>query len=157
MIAPGVTIDAIVPPAIVQPAPAAAPAAGAVLGRLVIPRLGLSVTFRHGVGAPVLAQGPGHYPGTSLPGGGGTIAIAGHRVTHTRPFLRLNRLRKGDRVVLVLRGRRYRYRVFTMRIVPPHQVWPLRSRGGEQLVLTACHPPTTDVLRLVVFARRSAG
>ena len=155
MIAPGVTIDAIVPPAIVQPAPAAAPAAGAVLGRVVIPRLGLSVLFRHGVGAPVLARGPGHYPGTSLPGRGGTIAIAGHRVTHTHPFLRLNRLRKGDRVVLVLRGGRYRYRVFTMRIVPPHQVWPLRSRGGEQLVLTACHPPRTDAFRLVVFARRS--
>lgn len=156
MIAPGITITPIVPPAIIRPAPAASLAAGAVLGRVVIPRLGLAVPFRHGVGAPVLAKGPGHYPGTALPGDGGTIGLAGHRVTHTRPFLRLNRLRKGDAIILVLRGRRHAYRVFTMRIVPPHQVWPLAGRGGEQLVLTACHPPRTDALRLVVFARRAA-
>lgn len=143
-----------IPPAIaVRVAPAARPAAGATLGRLVIPRLGLDVTFRQGVGPAVLALGPGHYPTTSLPGGGGTIAIAAHRVTHTRPFLRLNTLRKGDRIVLIT-SRRYVYRVFGMRIVPPNQVWPLRPHAFEQLVLTACHPPRTDRLRLVVFARR---
>jgi sortase (surface protein transpeptidase) len=84
VIATGVTIDATVPPAIVRPAPAATPAAGAILGRVAIPRLDLSAGFRHGVGSAVLAKGPGHYPGTSLPGAGGTVALAGHRVTHTR-------------------------------------------------------------------------
>jgi sortase A len=103
----------------------------------------------------VLDRGPGHYPGTSLPGRGGTVGIAGHRVTHTRPFLRINQLRRGERIVLTRLGRRHVYRVFTMRIVAPTQVWPVRRRPSvETLVLTACHPPRTDLRRLVVFAAR---
>ncbi len=145
----------VTPPAISRPAPAAQPAAGAVLGRLIIPRLGLNVLVRQGTSAAVLALGPGHYPSTSLPGRGGTIAVAGHRVTHTHPFLRLNSLRKNDLIVFVTR-RRYMYRVFMMRILPPHQVWPLQRRSTEQVVLTACHPPRTARSRIVVFAERVA-
>jgi sortase A len=140
-------------PVMSRPAPAAHLAAGAVLGRLIIPRLGLNVVVRQGTSASVLATGPGHYPGTSLPGQGGTIAVAGHRVTHTRPFLQLNRLRKNDTIVFETRTR-YVYRVFLMRIVPTYQIWPLHRRATEQLVLTACHPPGTSRSRIVVFARR---
>ncbi len=140
------------PPAIVQAAPVVQSATGAALGRLVIPRLGVNVVFRQGVEPSVIDRGPGHYPTTSLPGRGGTIGIAGHRVTHTRPFLRINLLRKNDRIVLVT-DRRYTYRVYRMRIVPQREVWPLRTAQHEQVVLTACHPPRTDRFRLVVFAR----
>lgn len=141
------------PVAIVEAAPVARPATGAALGRLVIPRLGLDVVFRQGISASVVDRGPGHYPTTSLPGQRGTVGIAGHRVTHTHPFLRMNLLRRNDQIVLVVKHRRYMYRVFRMRILPQRQAWPLRPVNGEQLVLTACHPPRTDLRRLVVFAR----
>jgi sortase A len=140
------------PVAIQQAAPVAQPATGAALGRLIIPRLGLDAVFRQGIASSVIDRGPGHYPTTSLPGHGGTVGIAGHRVTHTHPFLKINLLRKNDQIVLVVQHRRYVYRVFRMRIVPQRQVWPLRSAHGEQLVLTACHPPRTDWRRIVVFA-----
>lgn len=144
------------PPAYTRPAPVA-PAAGAALGRLVIPRVDLDATVHEGTTAAVLDRGPGHYPTSALPGRGETVGIAGHRVTHTRPFLRINALQKGDTIALVTTsGRRYEYEVFTMRIVPPRQVWVLGDRGSEQLVLTACHPPTKDQLRLVVLAKRVA-
>jgi sortase A len=154
MIAMAPTTTPAVPPAIVRAAPVALPATGAVLGRIVIPRLGMNAVFRQGVGAAVLADGPGHYPTSALPGELGTVAIAGHRVTHTRPFLQLNRLGKGSRIILVTDRRRI-YRVFAMRIVTPTQVWPLARSSAERLVLTACHPPRSDRLRLVVFAKRS--
>ena len=63
--------------------------AGRPIGVLIIPRLAEQLVVRQGVAASVLQYGPGHYPQTSLPGQAGTIAIAGHRVTHTRPFLHL--------------------------------------------------------------------
>lgn len=136
-------------------APAALPA-GAPVATLAIPSIGLRADVREGVSAEVLARGPGHYPGTKLPGQGGTIGIAGHRVTHTRPFLRINELRRGARVVLTRGSQRHVYRVSTMRIVAPTDVWPVRRKPRiETLVLTACHPPRTDVRRLVVFAVRS--
>lgn len=136
-------------------APAAPPAAGAPFSTIAIPAIELHALVRQGVTANVLDRGPGHYPGSSVPGGGGTIGIAGHRVTHTRPLLRLHELGRGDRIVLTRKANRFVYRVFAMRVVEPTDVWPVRlRRRHETLVLTACHPPGTDVRRLVVFAKR---
>jgi sortase A len=102
----------------------------------------------------VLDRGPGHYPGSGLPGGRRAVAIAGHRVTHTRPFLRINELKRGQRIVLTRRSHRFVYRVSAMRVLDPTDVWPIRMRPTVQrLVLTACHPPHSDRHRLVVFAK----
>jgi sortase A len=126
------------------------------IGRLIIPRLGESLVFRQGVNDSVLQYGPGHYPQTSLPGEPGTVAIAGHRVTHTRPFLHLNLLRRGDLITLVVHRRRFHYRVYAMKIVNPAALWVLMLRSRVQrLVLTTCHPPRRATFRLVAFARRT--
>ncbi len=45
-----------------------------------------------GTGADQLRSGPGHYPGTPLPGETGNVAIAGHRTTYLHPFYNLNEL-----------------------------------------------------------------
>lgn len=121
---------------------------------LSIARIGFRGVVHQGVTADVLAQGPGHYPRTALPGQPGTTAFAGHRVTHTRPFLHINDLRDGDRITVTTRWGRYRYRVYREEIVDPTDVAVLRNAGFQQLVLTACHPPHTAVKRYVVFARR---
>jgi sortase A len=127
---------------------------GAPIGTLQIPRLHETVTFRQGVGADVLQYGPGHYPMTKLPGQLGTVAIAGHRTTHTHPFLHLNALRRNDAVVVAVNKRRFTYRVYAMRIVRPTDVWVLMLRSrAARLVLTACHPPHRANYRIVVFAR----
>ena len=52
-------------------------------------------SFVEGVQLDDLAKGPGHYPGTPLPGQIGNAAIAGHRTTHGAPFFRLNELDAG--------------------------------------------------------------
>jgi sortase A len=137
-------------------APAAKPAAGARLGILTIPRLHEHVPFYEGTAQRILANGPGHYTHTSLPGEPGTVAIAGHRVTHTHPFLRLNRIRLGDVLtVRTLRGS-FRYRVNAKRVVLPSATWVLfRRRTLQRLVLTACHPPHSSRYRYVVMATRT--
>jgi LPXTG-site transpeptidase (sortase) family protein len=130
-------------------------AVGAAIGTLTIPRLHESETFRQGVDASVLQYGPGHYPMTHLPGQAGTVAIAGHRTTHTHPFLHLNALRGNDRIFITAFGRRFTYRVYAMKIVRPTEVWVLMLRSHvPRLVLTACHPPHLATFRLVVFARQ---
>jgi sortase A len=145
---------AIAVSALALAAPAARPAAGAPFATITIPAIGLHALVREGVSRDVLDGGPGHYPGTGLPGGVRAVAIAGHRVTHTRPFLRINQLRRGQRIVLTRRSERFVYRVSAMRILDATDVWPLRMRPTVQrLVLTACHPPLTARKRIVVFAR----
>jgi sortase A len=130
-----------------------------MMGRIVIPAIRLDVLFANGQAPTDTAFGPSHYPWTAMPGQGRTVAIAGHRVTHTHPFLRLNELRYGD-LVEIRFGRAPRfpkeacYRVRRMHIVRPTSVGVTKDTGYDRLVLTTCHPPGTATHRLVVTARR---
>jgi len=75
---------------------------GQALGRIQIPHIGVSFTFVQDTDANSLTKGPGHYADTVLPGEHGTVAIAGHRTTYLAPFRRIDRLHRGDRVVLTM-------------------------------------------------------
>ena len=112
--------------------PTGASAAGQ---KLVIPRLGLDVTL-----ASSLTYGPYLYWQDE-----DTLAIAGHRTTHSHPFLHLPKLRRGD----AIRVGAQRFVVRRTAIVRPWEVWVLRHRG---LVLSACHPAGSSAYRFVVLA-----
>jgi sortase A len=144
--------------AAVVPAAAAAPRA---IGRIVIPRIGLDTPFFNGQSAAATDDGPAHYPWSGMPGRGRTVAIAGHRVTHTHPFLHLGDLRQND-VIRIHYGRAPRfpmlacYRISRSVVVPPTDVQVVRDLGFERLVLTTCTPPRFSTFRLVVVARRAS-
>jgi sortase A len=127
---------------------------GKPLGRLKVPRLGLNTVFVHGTRwGPDLSQGPGHYPQTSLPGVGRTMAIAGHRTTFGAPFRHIDSLRKGDPITVALPYATFHYRVFRHEIVDNEDWSIIRDRGFDTLVLSACHPLYSAEKRWVVFAR----
>jgi LPXTG-site transpeptidase (sortase) family protein len=100
-----------------------------------------------------LNRGPAWWPITGRPGGGDTVAIAGHRTTHTRPFYFLERLRRGDRIQLTYGGRRYAYRVVASRVMSASNLHIADAVGYERLLLTACTPRGSAAFRLVVEAR----
>ena len=98
-------------PAAVTPGPPTAdPAVGQPVGTLVIPRIGLDQVVVEGTGPSQLAAGPGHYPGTPLPGQQGNAAIAGHRTTHGRPFYDLDALASGDPITVTTLQGTFHYR-----------------------------------------------
>ncbi len=68
-----------------------------LLGRLEIPRLGLSAILIEGDDAKTLRRAVGHIPGTSLPGQLGNVAFSGHRDTFFRP---LRNIREDDVIVV---------------------------------------------------------
>ncbi|MEJ7790414.1 MAG: class E sortase [Gaiellaceae bacterium] len=115
----------------------ASPVTAAPSPRLVIPRLHLDVPV-----ASQLEGGPRLYYRDQ-----DTIGIAGHRTTHTHPFLHLPKLRRGDQIRLG----RTRYEVRRSVVVRPTELWVLRYTG---LVLSACHPAGSAKFRYVVFAAR---
>lgn len=129
---------------------------GDAIGRIVVPRLGLRTVFVEGTHRGDLARGPGHYQMTTLPGLGGTIAIAGHRTTYLRPFRHIDKLRIGDGIYLDLPYGTFRYRVYARRIVDDRDWSIIRRRRFEKLVLSACHPLYSAAQRIVVFARLRA-
>ena len=127
--------------------------AGEPLGRVRMPSIGVSTVFVEGTGTEALRSGPGHYPGTPLPGARGTVGIAGHRTTYGAPFRKLDQLRRGHRVEVETSYGRFTYTVERMQIVAPTALWVTRRVGHDRLVLTACHPLYSAAQRIVVFAR----
>lgn len=100
-----------------------------------------------------LKKGPGHYPGTALPGGSGNAAIAGHRTTYGAPFFRVDELEAGDPIFITIRGGRYRYDVSELKIVAPEDAWVLEPTEDNRLTLTTCHPRYSAAQRLIVVAQ----
>ena len=127
--------------------------AGDPMGRIAMPAIGVSEVFVEGTGGGDLRKGPGHYPGTPLPGQRGTVAIAGHRTTYGAPFRHIDRLERGDRIELRMPYGRFVYRVEGTRIVPPTEVSVTDRVAYDRLVLSACHPLYSAAQRIIVFAR----
>lgn len=126
---------------------------GVAIGRIVIPRIGVSFQVVQGTDEASLEKGPGHYPGTALPGLGETVAIAGHRTTYLAPFRHIDALRPGNRITLTMPYGRFTYVVQYHRIVAPTALWVIRNVGYDRLVLSACNPLFSAAQRIVVLAR----
>jgi sortase A len=128
-------------------------ATGDAIGRIAIPRIGASFDVVQGTDSSTLQKGPGHYPGTPLPGLGRTVAIAGHRTTYLAPFRRVNELKPGDRIMLSMPYATFTYVVQKLQLVLPSALWVTGNVGYERLVLSACHPLYSASHRIIVFAR----
>lgn len=113
------------------------PRNGEMLGRLEIPRLGLSVMVVEGDDYDDLKVAAGHIPGTALPGRPGNTGIAAHRDTFFRP---LRSIRQGDAIALDTLAGTYRYRVTSVKIVGPQDNQVLDPAGHDLLTLVTCYP-----------------
>jgi sortase A len=129
------------------------PPPGGALDHLVIPAIGVSRYVVQGVDEADLQMGPGHYPGTPLPGQAGNVGIAGHRTTFGAPFFRLNEVTRGDLVLLTdTSGTTWVYRVEHQWVVAPTDTAVLNPTHGAVLTLTTCNPRFEATSRLVVRA-----
>jgi sortase A len=120
-------------------APRPAPAPGSILGRLEIPRLGVSTIVRAGSDARTLNLAVGHIAGTAMPGETGNVGLAGHRDTF---FRRLESIRSDDEIRFVTPDGIHVYRVQRTDVVEPADVWVLDSTGEPVLTLVTCYPFT---------------
>ncbi|HEY6279200.1 MAG TPA: sortase [Streptosporangiaceae bacterium] len=121
-----------------------------------IPAFGRSWKFTvvQGTTLTQLATGPGHIPGTALPGQAGNVGIAAHDITAGNPFLHLGSLRVGDRITITTEQCVVTYRVTRApRKVLYTDVAVLRPSGHKHTItLVTCWPVNLvfDVHRIVV-------
>lgn len=107
------------------------------MGRLEIPQLGLSVPILSNYESESLLKGVGHIPGTAMPGGLGTLGLAGHRDTYFKPLRGIHPkmdIRVADKTGI------YHYEVDTTEIVTPDQVRVLDIQNRPELTLITCYP-----------------
>jgi sortase A len=120
------------------------------VGRIEIPRIDLARTMYEGVRLSTLDLGPGHWPGTALPGDLGNVVVAGHRVSHNEDFRHLDQLVAGDEVIFETASGRHVYRVVSTEIVNPDAIWIVDQGYARTATLFACHPPGSVSQRIVV-------
>lgn len=143
---------------------------GHAVAVLYLPSLGEHYRFVvvEGVTRDDLTKGPGHYPGTALPGQRGNLVVSGHRTTYLAPFSRLDRLRPGDPVFFETAQGWWIYRVAGVpayrlpyrEVVDPGDIgetWPVPHHHGASptvamATFTTCHPKYSARQRLVVHA-----
>lgn len=117
--------------------PAHPPQLGEPVAKLSIPRLGTDLYVFEGTDAKDLRLGPGHMPGTAMPGAKGNCVIAGHRDTHFRV---LKDIRMGEKIVLETGSGRFVYTVDNTAIVMPANTSSLQPTHSGVLNLITCYP-----------------
>lgn len=132
---------------------------GAPVARLVIPKIALDDIVLEGVTPAALNGGPGHLPGSSMPGAEGNAVISAHRDRH---FRRLGELAIGDTISTQTLTDSVMWRVVSRRVVN-REAPAIRKEAGQVLTLTTCWPmgylggaPDRLILRAVPVATRSA-
>jgi sortase A len=148
------------------------PPLGSGIAILRIPKFGRNYLFVivQGIATADLIKGPGHYPGTAMPGRKGNFAVAGHRTTYEHPFYNLNQLKDGDPIVLETAKTWFTYTVEDIpgtnakgqEIVSPSDIQvayavpdqPNASLEPTEKVLTftSCNPRYSAAQRIVVHA-----
>jgi sortase A len=125
-----------------------------VHGTLSLPTIGVEQPLQEGVTLTAIDRGPSHWPGTAMPGQVGNVVVAGHRVTHTRPFHDIDRLQRGDPLVFTMNdGTVWTYALTGIEIVSPDAMHIVRQRPGYTATLFACHPKGSAAQRIVAHFR----
>jgi len=110
---------------------------GDMIGRIDVPRLGLSVAVMEGTEPQMLRLGVGHIEGTALPGEAGNIGIAGHRDTF---FRQLRDVRRDDEIQIQTPTELLRYQVDWVKVVAPDDMSVLTTSRESTLTLVTCYP-----------------
>ena len=121
--------------------------------KILIPKIGVEWIVHEGTDIASLKRGPGHYPGTALPGESSLCVIAGHRTTYGAPFNKVDKLEVGDEIILQsANGDSFVYTVTGKAEVKPDDVSLLTPTNYGSLALTTCTPKFYASRRLIIFA-----
>src|SRR4051812_31502455 len=125
---------------------------GDPVARLIIPKIGLDEIVLEGITDDVLNGGPGHFPGSPLPGRAGNAIISAHRDRH---FRYLGDLAVGDTLQTEAGAKVAKWTVVSRRVVDKDSPALFPSKEAR-LTLTTCWPirylgPAPD--RLVITAK----
>ncbi len=127
------------------------------LGRLAIPAIGIDNPMFEGIRLPTFDLGPGHWPGSAMPGQIGNMIIGGHRTEGHADFRNLDQLQPGDQVIVTTNdGTAHTYAVQSTEIVDPLAARVLNQTPERTATLFACHPPGSVKQRIVVHLALTA-
>ncbi|MGG7572691.1 class E sortase [Streptomyces sirii] len=145
-------------------------AAGERFGIMYIPKLDVKAPIAEGIDKPsVLDHGMvGHYDKssglkTAMPWDKkGNFAVAAHRNTHGEPFRYINKLTKGDKIIVETQSSYYTYEMESIlpqtspsntSVIGPVPPGSGFTGPGRYITLTTCTPEFTSTFRMIVWGK----
>lgn len=129
-----------------------------IMGYVEIPVIDVNLPIYHTVAESSLQKGAGHMPGTSLPIGGKsthTVISAHSGMSGARMFTDLDKVQKGDLILLHVLGDTLAYAVDTITVTDPADIEAIEIRQDKDLVtLVTCTPYSVNTHRLLVRGHR---
>ncbi|MGW2415768.1 class E sortase [Streptomyces tubercidicus] len=143
---------------------------GERFGIMYIPKLDVKAPIAEGIDKhKVLDHGMvGHYDKnsgikTAMPWDKkGNFAVAAHRNTHGEPFRYVNRLTKGDKIIVETKSAYYTYEMQSIlpqtspsntSVIGPVPPGSGFTRPGRYITLTTCTPEFTSTYRMIVWGK----
>ena len=106
-----------------------------------------------------LTRGVAHAKGSSTPNSGGNTFIFAHSAgnwyqanQYNAVFYLLNKLTKGDEIIVYYQNQAYHYSVTDTKLVNGNEINYLTGNSSNQLTLMTCWPPGTTLKRLLIIA-----
>jgi sortase A len=130
----------------------AAPVPSGPIALLEIPSIGTHQIVVQGSSPSDLKRGPGHMPGTPLPGEFGNSVILGHNRLYGGPFGDIHSLHEGDTIVAVTGQGRFQYDVQKVVTVAPGDKDVIGPALDSLLTLVTSKSPTSSD-RVAVVAK----
>lgn len=129
--------------------------------RLVIPQIGVDAEILDASTLAILTtkEGVWREPTTDNPEKGGNMVLAGHRFQYLPPntntFYNLDKLKTGERMLVIWNRKEYVYEIINVHIVTPDKVNILEDDKEipNKLTLYTCTPLGSNAKRLVVESK----
>jgi len=125
--------------------------------RIQIPSIRVDAPVVQGDGWEQLKKGVGQHAGTPNPGQKGNVVLSAHNDIFGEIFRDLDKLNKGDQIIVFTNQRSYTYVVSQVKIVEPTSVEAMEQTSQSLLTLVSCYPYMVDDQRIVVVAQLQAG
>jgi sortase A len=118
--------------------------------QIQIPAIGVNAPVVLGDGWEQLKKGVGQHIGTANPGDTGNLVLSAHNDIFSEIFRDLDKLQKGDEVIIITQDRSFTYVITGIEIVEPTRVDLLASTSESTITLISCYPYLVDNKRIVV-------
>lgn len=125
------------------------------IAKIHIDKINLKLPILAGASQQNLKYAAAHMTETSRLGQIGNAAVAAHRAkTYGRLFNRLNELKIGDTIDILLKDQVITYTVFKVSVVDPKNISVLKRNNKDKiLTLITCDPVNNPTHRLIVHAK----
>ncbi len=118
--------------------------------QIQIPAIGIDATVVMGDGWEQLKKGVGQHLDSANPGEEGNLVLSAHNDIFGEIFRNLDKLKKGDEIIIITQDRSFTYAVTDTVVVEPTRVDLMGSTNDKMITLISCYPYMVDNKRIVV-------